>query len=154
MSVSVGIHSEAVRPLEALLLVCALSHKRLVDPVMLEPFGVVEHSSGKLYSAGGLLYRTINGVRKQQAIASLAGESGVELRQVLAQTREYNGTEVYLLCLYRIGHLARPIHFGSAGLDFLDVIRQANETDLVSRGPLELKNTSVIPPQIVLDNEV
>jgi len=40
------------------------------------------------------------------------------------------------------------------GRDFLTAIRSANETDLITRGPLDLKSASVIAPQIVLDQEV
>ena len=40
------------------------------------------------------------------------------------------------------------------GRDFLTAIRSANETDLITRGPLDLKFANVIPPQIVLDQEV
>ena len=40
------------------------------------------------------------------------------------------------------------------GRDFLTAIRSANETDLITRGPLDLKSVSVIAPQIVLDQEV
>ncbi|KAG6886551.1 hypothetical protein C0992_003430 [Termitomyces sp. T32_za158] len=151
LSVSDGVQSAAARPIEAVSLECALSSKRLVDPVMLEPFGVVERSSGKLYDIGGPLCRGINEV-DEQPIVDLVGD-GVQLHQVLAQTRECDVTEARLLCLHKIGNIARPIDLGSAGRNFPDVIRQANETDLISRGPLELKNTSIVPPQVVLDNE-
>ena len=40
------------------------------------------------------------------------------------------------------------------GRDFTAAINAANETDLVTRGPLELKSPNVVPPQIVLDQEV
>ena len=40
------------------------------------------------------------------------------------------------------------------GRDFLTAIRSANETDLITMGPLDLKSASVIAPQIVLDQEV
>ena len=40
------------------------------------------------------------------------------------------------------------------GRDFVGAIENANETDLVTRGPLDLKSANVIPPQVVLDQEV
>lgn len=40
------------------------------------------------------------------------------------------------------------------GRDFMGAIENANKTDLVTRGPLDLKSADVIPPQIVLDQEV
>jgi len=40
------------------------------------------------------------------------------------------------------------------GKDFVGAIKNANETDLVTRGPLDLKSSDVIPPQIVVDQEV
>jgi len=40
------------------------------------------------------------------------------------------------------------------GRDFVGAIENANKTDLVTRGPLDLKSADMIPPQIVLDQEV
>ena len=40
------------------------------------------------------------------------------------------------------------------GRDFLGAIENANQTELVTRGPLDLKAANIIPPQIVLDQEV
>ena len=40
------------------------------------------------------------------------------------------------------------------GRDFLGAIENANKTELVTRGPLDLKSAEIIPPQIVLDQEV
>jgi hypothetical protein len=40
------------------------------------------------------------------------------------------------------------------GRDLVSAIEAANKTDLVTRGPLDLKSANIIPPQLVLDQEV
>jgi len=40
------------------------------------------------------------------------------------------------------------------GRDLVGAIESANKTDLVTRGPLDLKSANMIPPQVVLDQEV
>jgi hypothetical protein len=42
----------------------------------------------------------------------------------------------------------------SAARDFVAAIRRANHGDLVSQGPLEIKSVEVVPPRIVVDQEV
>ncbi|KAG6918191.1 hypothetical protein DXG01_015979 [Tephrocybe rancida] len=139
----------SVRPLQCLSLTCALSHKRMVDPVMLDSFAVVERSSGALHSMQGLLYRPNFGDEPH----SISELSGSELCQVLAQSKAFKGSEIHVLSVREIGVLARPTTLEKAGYNFWSAIQRANETDLICRGPLELKSPSVVPPQIVLDSE-
>jgi hypothetical protein len=40
------------------------------------------------------------------------------------------------------------------GQDLASAIEAANKTSLVTRGPLDLKSADVVPPQLVLDQEV
>lgn len=41
----------------------------------------------------------------------------------------------------------------TAARDFIAAIWRANQTDLVSQGPLDLKSVDVVPPRIVVDQE-
>lgn len=46
------------------------------------------------------------------------------------------------------------LDLAKVGQNFLGAIEDANKTDLVTRGPLDLKSSEMIPPLIVLDQEV
>ncbi|KAG6918190.1 hypothetical protein DXG01_015978 [Tephrocybe rancida] len=143
------IVNATARPLRSFSLKCAISNKRLVDPVTLDSFAIVERSSGILHAVGGQLYRPGHGVKT----FSITELSGNELHQVVAQSKEYNGSEVYVLLVHELGVVSRPMTLKNVGRDFSNAIQRANETDLISRGPLELKSPSVVPPQVVLDSE-
>ncbi|GLB39236.1 hypothetical protein LshimejAT787_0603980 [Lyophyllum shimeji] len=137
------------RILESFSLVCSLSQKRLVDPVLLDSCAVVDRTAALHFIPGGVLYRPQYAVEER----SVADLSQSELRQVLAQTSEFFGSEIYALRLHDIWPLTRPRSLERAGSNFSNAIRETNETDLIARGPLELKSPAVVPPQIVLDEE-
>jgi len=48
----------------------------------------------------------------------------------------------------------RSLDLNRVGRDLIGAIEGANRTNLATRGPLDLKSADVIPPQIVLDQEV
>ncbi|KAG6844814.1 hypothetical protein H0H87_003481 [Tephrocybe sp. NHM501043] len=137
------------RPLQSFSLICGLSNKRLVDPVLFGADSVVERSAGTLHAVGGLLFRPTNGAEP----CTITELNENQLRKVVAQSKEFKNFEIYILLVHELGVVTRPVTLENAGRDFPNSIQKANETDLISRGPLELKSPSVVPPQIVLDSE-
>ncbi|KAF8067680.1 hypothetical protein FPV67DRAFT_1669576 [Lyophyllum atratum] len=141
--------TSSTRPLESFSLVCSLSQKRLTDPVLLDSHVVVERSAASYFVPGGMLHQPQHTVDKRSIIELVGGE----LRRVLCHTTNFHGSEIYGLRIQDIAALNRPRSLESAGYQFSSAIRAANESDLISRGPLELKSPAVVPPQIVLDGE-
>lgn len=147
----VGSTSIVQRPVEELSLICALSHKRLKDPVLLDTV-VVERAVARLHQPGGFLFRP--GIPITTPAVAEIGDHGV-LKRILAQMSGLPSDSTLVLEVNNIG--APPASFlatlDAVARDFVLTIRRANQTDLVARGPLELKSVNVIPPQIVLDQE-
>ncbi|KAJ7714801.1 hypothetical protein B0H16DRAFT_514129 [Mycena metata] len=137
------------RPVDEVLLVCPLSQKRLVDPVMFNA-AIVERTVARLYAGGGPLFhcaKTLGDATeltdKQPVCKLLAHSRGIRTESTL---------------MLRVGDIGAPpasfmATLDAAARDFIQAIRRANQTDLVTRGPLELKSTDVVPPQIVLDQD-
>lgn len=76
--------------------------------------------------------------------------------QLLARLQGLPAVSTLLLRVDDIGAAPRQLMapLDSAARDFVAAIRRANLGDLVSQGPLELKSVEVIPPRIVVDQEV
>jgi hypothetical protein len=134
--------------IEEVQLSCGLSRKRLSAPVILDN-SVVERSIAQHILPGGLLYQPSEKSvwyldDAQNTIQALSQLAGSPLPSILVLRKEF----IPLLPVtssFTLDHLGR---------DFAAAISAANETELVTRGPLELKSANVIPPQIVLDSEV
>ncbi|KAJ7148093.1 hypothetical protein C8R43DRAFT_1108121 [Mycena crocata] len=139
------------RAVEETSLVCALSRKRLTDPVFVNSV-LVERSVAALHQPGGALYRP-HPAAVPTPIVELSECDAV--RQVLPRLRGVTASVALVLHVDRIGVAPRALvsTLDTAARDFVAAIRRANQTDLVSQGPLELKSVEVIPPRIVVDQE-
>jgi hypothetical protein len=134
-------------------LICAVSRKRLADPVLLvQSSAIVERRVGSLLSTGGELYRPSLASGSERTVNDVEQT----LRELLLRIRQFHSPSIHTLSLeqLRISLPRWSPSLESAGRDFIIAIKCANQTDLVSRGPLELKSAEVIPPQVVLDGEV
>ncbi|TFK70120.1 hypothetical protein BDN72DRAFT_795723 [Pluteus cervinus] len=140
----------AERPLEEILLRCGLSEKRLVEPMLMSGTTMVETSTANIYMTGGELFRPNTSDNDFIMV-----ESVDFVCQILAHSRQLDRPGVSALKLDKLGAPPTSVHsdLKSLGRNINLVIKSANETDLVSRGPLDLKSTSVVPPQIVLDSD-
>jgi hypothetical protein len=116
---------------------------------------VVERSFASLRQPGGLLYKP-SATQPPPCIRELEATSLMVLRQILSHYRSSPPTSILALHTEHIGPAppSHPYALDSVARDFLISIRRANKTDLVTRGPLELKSPSVVAPQIVLDEDV
>ncbi|KAJ7155009.1 hypothetical protein C8R46DRAFT_1226970 [Mycena filopes] len=142
------------RAVEEISLVCALSRKRLVDPVYMDST-LAERSVAGLYIPGGALYRPTHTGLARAGITEVP-DSDV-LRRLLPRVRDL-GASVSTMLVLRVEDIgAAPREMmaplDSAARDFVAAIRRANQGDLVSQGPLELKSVDVVPPRIVVDQE-
>lgn len=147
----------AHRPVVEIFLVCAVSHKRLTDPVFLDgESGLVERKVAALLQPGGALYRpTHSDSKKSPSISELSATD--PLAVLLSSVPGLRATSTLLfLRVHDIGWPPRAFRstLDTAARDFVAAIRRANQTDLVSQGPLELKSVDVVPPRIVVDQEV
>ena len=130
-----------------------MSHKRLTDPVLFkQSSAIVERSVAPLLIAGGDLYRPSLTSGSECTVEAVEKT----LCELLSRTVDLHASSIHILLLEKL----RPTlpswspSLETAGRDFIVAIKRANQTDLVSRGPLELKSAEVVPPQIVLDGEV
>ncbi|KAJ6599756.1 hypothetical protein DFH09DRAFT_1503902 [Mycena vulgaris] len=139
------------RPVEDVSLLCALSQKRLRDPVSLNSV-LVERTVAYLHQPGGALYRPSHSTAPS-AIVELSPED--IMLQILPRLRGLLSTSALLLRVRDIGSAPTSamsaVH--AAARDFTAAIRRANQTDLVSQGPLDLKSVQVIAPRIVVDQQ-
>ncbi|TFK70123.1 hypothetical protein BDN72DRAFT_896704 [Pluteus cervinus] len=138
------------RPLEEILLRCGLSQKRLVDPVLVSGTIIVEKSTANLYMHGGTIFRP----NISDDDFTMVGSADL-VRQILAQSKQLNRSGVSVLKLEKLSAPPQSLllDLKALGRNFNLAIKSANETDLVSRGPLDLKSTNIVPPQIVLDSD-
>jgi len=147
------------RPLEEISLVCATSLKPLNDPILIDS-QVVCRSFAALRQVGGELYRP-SPMKTSPMIEEMRDEDLHKLQQMLFLSRAsaMSYSLVKSAIMFHVENLS-PLPSSPSpdlvfvGRDFLTAIRSANETDLITRGPLDLKSASVIAPQIVLDEEV
>ncbi|KAF7342761.1 putative bifunctional E2/E3 enzyme [Mycena sanguinolenta] len=142
----------AQRPVEEISVVCTLSRKRLRDPVLLNS-AIVERGVAALHQRGGALFRP------KHATAASASPVVQELpdtdpiASLLPCLPGLSDSSVLFFRVNDIGWAPRAFMspLDSAARDFVFAIRQANQSDLVSQGPLELKSVDVVPPRIVVD---
>ncbi|KAJ7735835.1 hypothetical protein DFH07DRAFT_967025 [Mycena maculata] len=147
---SSGVAPHPQRVVDEISLACAISHKRLCDPVRLGGV-VVERAVAALRQPGGLLFRP--SAAASDTMEELSNHE--MLRQLLAHSRGLRADSTLLLRVVEIGAppAAWMATLDAVGRDFTSLIMAANRTELVARGPLELKSADVVPPQIVLDQE-
>jgi hypothetical protein len=145
--------SQGPRSVEDVSLICSLSQKRLSKPVVLDSL-VVQRGISILRQPGGELYRP-TADDAISIVTELDDDS-----PVLQMLRNFKGlpssTSALLLRLERIALVPPSSSFTleSISRDFKGAINRANRTDLASHGPLELKSPTIVPPTIVLDEEV
>ncbi|KAJ7472963.1 hypothetical protein B0H11DRAFT_1345488 [Mycena galericulata] len=139
------------RPVEEISLVCAISRKRLRDPVFLDS-ALVERSVAALHQPRGALYRPHHSAPSSVVVEPSDTDAIVKLLPALPGVR---ATSTLFLRVNDIGWPPRTFMstLDTAARDFISAIRRANQTDLVSQGPLELKSVDVVPPRIVVDQE-
>jgi hypothetical protein len=118
---------------------------------------VVDREFAVLHQPGGELHRPSS----MPAISEMTGEEVKRLKRLLscgyalpASDSRFRSTMVF--DIEKLGSTASlpSSDLVRVGRDFLGAIGKANETDLVTRGPLDLKSPNIIPPQIVVDEEV
>lgn len=144
--------SNSANPIvEDISLVCSVSQKRLVDPVLLGT-EYVNRDVNVLRRAGGELFRP------SHRTAVLAAEDIEEstkrlLNQLLSHSKLLERSSNIVFFPHRVDPPSPSSIYSldSLGRDFHSAIKRVNETDLVTRGPLDLKAVNVIPLQIVLD---
>jgi hypothetical protein len=136
-----------------------MSFKSLHDPVLVDS-QVVCRSVATLRQVGGELYRP-SPMNTLPLIEDMKDEDLHKLKQLLSLScaLAVSNSSVKSTIMFHVENLS-PLPLSPSpdlvcvGRDFLTAIRSANETELITRGPLDLKATSVIAPQIVLDQEV
>ncbi|KAJ6451921.1 hypothetical protein C8R45DRAFT_1041477 [Mycena sanguinolenta] len=140
----------AQRPVEDISVVCALSRKRLQDPVILNS-ARVERGVTALYQRGGALFRPNHTAPTSPVVQELSDTDPIAV--VLPSLPGLCDESVLFFRVNDIGWAPQAFMspLDSAARDFVSAIRRANQTDLVSQGPLELKSVTVIPPRIVVD---
>lgn len=140
---------------ETISLVCASSQNRLTDPVL---FGssIVQRQWAILRQPHQALYRPTVKEPSPPEIQELEEDHIIHV--VLAQTSSLSASATSIVILRIENFLPVPpgatFRVETLARYFDATIKQANKTELVTRGPLDLKSISVIPPQIVLDQEV
>ncbi|KAF8189626.1 hypothetical protein K438DRAFT_2019046 [Mycena galopus ATCC 62051] len=124
----------AQRPVEEVSVICAVSRKRLRDPVFLDS-AVVER--------GGALHRP-NYSAPSPSVSELSDIDPIAA--LLPCLPGLSGNSVLFLRANDIGWPPKAFNspLDTAARDFISAIRRANQTDLVSQGPLELKYQSFL----------
>jgi hypothetical protein len=138
---------------EEISLLCAISRKRLRDPIMMDSV-IVDKGFASLRQPKGLLYQSFGSTTP--IIEDMEEDAHRKLKQLLSHLHGSSSISILALHVERIG-LAPPAHpysLESVARNFTSAIKAANKTDLVTRGPLDIKCSSVIPPQIVVDEDV
>jgi hypothetical protein len=140
--------------IEDISLTCSISQKPLIDPLLMDSV-VVERSLALLHQPGGLLYKP-SITQPPPCIGELETDSLVILKRILSQCQSLPSASILALHIERMSPPppSHPYTLDTVARDFIAAIRRANKTDLVTRGPLELKSPSVVAPQIVLDEDV
>jgi hypothetical protein len=118
---------------------------------------VVDRDFAKLHQLGGELYRPSS----MAVISEMADKDIEQLKRLLSyryalpvSDSRFLSTMVFDVENLPIVSSLPSFDLTWVGRDFLGAIENANKTDLVTRGPLDLKSADMIPPQIVLDQEV
>ncbi|KAK0243779.1 hypothetical protein EDD85DRAFT_173202 [Armillaria nabsnona] len=144
--------SNSANPIvEDISLGCSVSQKRLVDPVLLGTEHVNRDVSA-LRRAGGELFRPSHRT-VMPAAADMEDSTKLILNQLLSHSKLLDYSSKIVFFPHRVDPPSSSSVYSldSLGRDFHSAIKRVNETDLVTRGPLDLKAVNVIPLQIVLD---
>ncbi|KAK0187644.1 hypothetical protein F5146DRAFT_718651 [Armillaria mellea] len=144
--------SNSANPIvEDISLVCSVSHKRLVDPVLLGTEHVNRGVSA-IQQAGGELFRPSHRTAVPEAV-NIEDMTKLTLNQLLSHSKllDYSSNIVFFPHRVDPPSSSSVYSLDSLGRDFNSAIKRVNGTDLVTRGPLDLKAVNVIPLQIVLD---
>lgn len=151
-------HTVVPRPLDEVPLVCAISQKAFVNPLSVD-MQIVNQGVLVLRQIGELYRPTAD--RPLPTVEEINRYKLEELMRISSHCRalllpKFGMKSLALLYVERLSVLddSSPLDLALVGRNFAGAIRCANETDLVTRGPLDLRATGVIPPQIVLDNKV
>ncbi len=147
--------SNSANPIvEDISLVCSVSQKRLVDPVLVGTEHVNRDVSA-LRRAGGELFKPSHRTA-MPAVADMEDSTKLILNQLLSHSKLLDYSSKIVFFPHRVDPPSSSSVYSldSLGRDFHSAIKQVNETDLVTRGPLDLKAVNVIPLQIVLDEVV
>ncbi|KAK0457420.1 uncharacterized protein EV420DRAFT_1548064 [Desarmillaria tabescens] len=136
---------------EDISLVCSVSQKRLVDPVLLGTEHV-NRDIGALRRIGGELHRPSHRTAVP-AVMDMDDSTKLVLNQLLSHSKLLESSSKLVFFPNRVDPPSSSSVYSldSLGRDFHSAIKRVNETDLVTRGPLDLKAANVIPLQIVLD---
>jgi len=118
---------------------------------------VVDHDFVMLHQLGGELYRPSS----MSVISEVMANEVEQLKRLLSYRYALPVSDPRFLStmvfdVEKLGSVSSLPSFNLAqvGRDFMGAIENANKTELVTRGPLDLKSADIIPPQIVLDQEV
>jgi len=118
---------------------------------------VVDRDFAMLHQQGGELYRPSS----MTVISEMMTNEVERLKQLLSYRYALPASDSRFLStmaldvekLSSVSSLP-SLDLARVGQDFVGAIETANKTELVTRGPLDLKSANIIPPQIVLDQEV
>jgi hypothetical protein len=115
---------------------------------------VVEKGFALLRQPKGFLYQSSSATVPQ--ISEMEKDSLKVLNQLLCHLWGTTSNFTVALHIERIGPApqSHPHDLESIMQDFTLAIQRANKTDIATRGPLDLKSPSVVPPQIVVDEDV
>ena len=153
-TVELPTENAPMRPLGEVPLVCATSRKLLTDPILMDS-QTVARSSAALRQPGGEVYRPSS----MPVIGEMTNEEAARLRQsvILCGALTVSDSRVQSIMVFDVEKLL-PVPpsptLAQIGRDLVSAIEIANKTNLVTRGPLDLKSANVVPPQLVLDQEV
>ena len=118
---------------------------------------MVDRDFAMLHQLGGELYRPAS----TSVMSELTDSEAQELKRLLSyryalpvSDSRFSSTMVLDVEKLESASSLPSFDLAQVGQDFMGAIENANKTDLVTRGPLDLKSLDVIPPQIVVDQEV
>jgi hypothetical protein len=143
------------RPLDEVSLVCATSQKPLNDPILLDSH-MVDRGMAELRGPGGELYRPCS----MPIMSALTDQELQQLKRLLSYSSALPASDsrfksAMVFDAEILSSVPSPsLDIARVGRDFMGAIENANKTELVTRGPLDLKSSEMIPPPIVLDQEV
>jgi len=118
---------------------------------------IVNRDSAALRQPGGELYKP----SPVSVIAEMPCEEVDRLERLLTHCRALaiSDPRFQSMMVFNVKKLvpvlsSNLLDLSRVGRDLVGAIEDANKTILVTRGPLDLKSANVVPPQIVLDQDV
>jgi len=118
---------------------------------------VVDRDFAALRQPGGELYRPSS----MPHISEMTDKEVERLKRLLSccSALPVSDSRIQSMMVFDIEKLGSVSSLPSSdlvrvGRDFMGAIMNANETSLATTGPLDLKSSNMIPPRIVLDQEV